>query len=255
MSFIPRFFLPSATDGETEIVLDESASHYLVRVLRMAEGGRFKGFDAQERRYELVLKKADPFQAVAQIVSSEEKAPADSKILITLGQSLPKASKMDLILRQGTELGVHRFIPLLTRRSVSRPDTSQYGHKKGRWQKIIVEACRQCGRDDIPGLDSLTHWEGALDLFRKFDLVLMAYEKDAPTLQTVLESAPRAKKIMALIGPEGGWTKEEAREAEQKGAVTVHLPTPILRTETAGIAAVAMIQLFFSHPMEKESAS
>jgi 16S rRNA (uracil1498-N3)-methyltransferase len=160
---------------------------------------------------------------------------------------------MDLILRQGTELVVHRFIPLLTRRSISRPDIAQYGHKKSRWQKIVVEACRQCGRDDIPGLDPVTKWEKALELFREFDLVLMAYEKDAPTLQTVLESAPRSKKILILIGPEGGWTKEEAREAEQGGAAPVHFPTPILRTETAGIAATAMIQFFFSHRMENET--
>jgi len=253
MSFVPRFFLPSVAQGQTEIALDESASHYLVRVLRMTAGGRFTGFDAQERRYELVLKRADPFQAVAQIISGGEKSPADPGILMAIGQSLPKAAKMDWILRQCTELGVNRFIPLVTQRSISRPDASRYGHKKGRWEKIIVEACRQCGRNDIPALDPVTKWEKALGLFAEFDLVLMAYEKNAPTLKTVLESASLAKKVMVLIGPEGGWTKDEVREAEQHGAVSVHLPTPLLRTETAGGAVAAMIRLFFSHRTENET--
>ncbi len=152
---------------------------------------------------------------------------------------------MDLILRQATEAGVRHFIPLVTERSISRPDTSQYGHKNDRWQKILVEACRQCGRSDIPGLDPVTDWKQALELFSQFDMVLMPYEKEAPTLRTMLESNSSAKKILILIGPEGGWSKTEVREAEERGGSPVHLPTPILRTETAGLAVVSMIQFFY----------
>ncbi len=205
MSFIPRLFLSSVPLGQKEIVLDESSSRYLTKVLRLAEGARFYGFDPQSVQYELALKKADPNQAVAQVLSRTEKKEGSSQSLIALGQSMPKSAKMDLILRQGTEAGVHRFIPLITQRSISRPESSGREHKNERWQKILVEACRQCGRKNSTG------------------------------------------KILILVGPEGGWSPAEVTEAEEMGAYPVHLPTPILRTETAGVAVVSMIQFFKSH--------
>jgi 16S rRNA (uracil1498-N3)-methyltransferase len=247
MSFIPRLFLPNVPLGQKEISLDESSSRYLTKVLRLTEGVRFFGFDSQSIQYELVLKKADQKQAVAEVLSRSEINKGDFQNFIALGQSLPKAAKMDLILRQGTEAGVHRFIPLITQRSISRPESSGREHKNERWQKILVEACRQCGRNDVPKLDDITEWKKCLELFREFDLVLMPYEKEALTLRTVLESRNNAGKILILVGPEGGWSPEEVREAEEKGAYPVHLPTPILRTETAGVAVVSMIQFFKSH--------
>ena len=108
----------------------------------------------------------------------------------------------------------------------------------------MVEACRQSGRNDVPQLDDVTEWKKVLTLFGGFDQVLLPYEKEAPTLKTVLESKPSARKLLLLIGPEGGWCGDEVREAEEKGAEPVHLPTPILRTETAGISVISMIQFF-----------
>ena len=245
MSFIPRLFLPSISEKQGEIALDESASRYLVKVLRLTEGSVFTGFDTKGRQYELAVKKSDSRQAIASILTCREKSPDSANSFIALGQSLPKAAKMDLILRQATETGVHRFIPLVTQRSISRPEASQYEHKSDRWHKILVEACRQCGRNDVPQLDLVTDWAEALELFGQFDQVLLPYEKEAPTLKTVLESNSPAKKILVLVGPEGGWAREEVRQAEEKGAALVHLPTPILRTETAGVAIVSMIQFFY----------
>jgi 16S rRNA (uracil1498-N3)-methyltransferase len=245
MSFVPRLFLPSISEKQGEITLDESASRYLVKVLRFTEGSIFAGFDSEGRQYELAVKKSDSHQAIASILNCREKNPSGMNSFIALGQSLPKAAKMDLILRQATEMGVHRFIPIVTQRSVSRPEASQYEHKSGRWHKILVEACRQCGRNDVPQLDLVTDWAKALELFGQFDQVLLPYEKEAPTLSTVLESNSSARKILVLVGPEGGWAREEVRQAEEKGAAPVHLPTPILRTETAGVAVVSMIQFFY----------
>jgi 16S rRNA (uracil1498-N3)-methyltransferase len=248
MSFIPRLFLAtSPLPEQKEIVLDESASRYLVKVLRLESGTRFLGFDSQATEYELALQQTENIPATAKILSRQEKSQTHPDNWIALAQSLPKGPKIDLILRQGTEAGVNRFIPLVTQRSISRPDESQFEHKNNRWQKILVEACRQCGRNDLPQLDEVTDWKKCLELFGEFDQVLLPYEKEAPTLKTVLESNATAKKILILVGPEGGWSKDEVREAQLKGAAAVHLPTPILRTETAGLAIVAMIQYALSH--------
>lgn len=248
MSSIPRLYLSKVGVGQVEVLLEPSASSYLVKVLRFTEGAPLKGFDADGREYDLVLAGVGPEGARVRIVSRKETAAEGAAIRITLAQSLPKASKMDLVLRQGCEAGAHRFIPFLSRRSVSRPEASQFGHKNDRWAKILVEACRQCGRAQVPRLDPVTEWKDLLPLFREFDLVLLPFEKEAPTLRTVLESRPEARDLLVLIGPEGGWDPEEMGEAEGRGALPVHLPTPILRTETAGVAVLSMLQFFYSGP-------
>ena len=248
MSFIPRLFLATAPSlDQKEILLDESASRYLIKVLRMESGSRFLGFDAKAVEYELILNQTESIPATATVLSCREGNAARQSHWIALAQSLPKGPKIDLILRQGTEAGVNRFIPVVTQRSISRPDESQKDHKNSRWQKILVEACRQCGRADVPLLDEVTDWKSCLDLFTEFDQVLLPYEKEAPTLKTVLESSAVVRKILVLVGPEGGWSRDEVWEAQQRGAAAVHLPTPILRTETAGLAVVSMIQYAFSH--------
>jgi 16S rRNA (uracil1498-N3)-methyltransferase len=253
MSFVPRLYLPSILENQNEITLDESASRYLVKVLRMEEGDRARGFDDQGRQYELTLKKIEGQRVHATVLSRREPPPELESLSLTLGQSLPKSSKMDLILRQGTEAGVHRFLPILTQRSVSRPEESQWNHKNERWGKILVEACRQCGRTDLPHLDGVSDWLKVLESFKEFDLVLLPYEGEAPTLRTMLESKPQARKILVLIGPEGGWAPQEVRDAEEKGAAPVHLPTPILRTETAGIVTASMIRFFYASAPEGAS--
>ena len=248
MSFIPRLFLATAPlPNQNEMVLEESASRYLVKVLRLESGARFLGFDIRGVEYELVLNQIESIPALATVVSRREKNGDNPGLWIALAQSLPKGPKIDLILRQGTEAGVNQFIPLITQRTISRPDESRLEHKNNRWQKILVEACRQCGRSDLPQLDEITDWKSCLDLFSQFDQVLLPYEKEAPTLKTVLESVPVVRKLLVLVGPEGGWTRDEVSEAQQRGAAAVHLPTPILRTETAGLAVVSMIQYAFSH--------
>ncbi len=253
MPFVPRLFLSSVSSGLSEIVLDASLSRYLVKVLRLKEGDKFLGFDGRGLEGELTLVKASAEEARASLGVVNQGRQEESRLFIALGQGLPKGSKMDLILRQGTEAGVHRFLPLVTQRSVARPEPSQYRHKGDRWGKILVEACRQCGRKDVPKLDPITPWKEALEGFAGFDLVLLPYEKEAPSLATVLESNSSAHRILALVGPEGGWSEEEVHQAQEKGAHPVHLPTPILRTETAGLAVVSMIRFFFSAKEDKVS--
>ena len=244
MSFVPRLFLPSLPPAGVEVSLPGPISRYLVKVLRLGAGDRFYGFDGKGMEWEFIIKESNVQAATASRAEKKSKSVMTSSLQLALAQGLPKGSKMDLILRQGTEAGTHRFIPLLTQRSVSRPEDSKYQHKNARWQKILVEACRQCGRADVPQLDLVTPWKDMLKHFDEFDLVLMPYEREAPDLRTVLELKPTAGKILVLIGPEGGWAENEIRQAHEAGAQPVHLPTPILRTETAGLVAVSMVQFF-----------
>ncbi|MGH7739354.1 MAG: RsmE family RNA methyltransferase [bacterium] len=243
MGSIPRIFLRETPKAGLEFPMDPSLSHYLTRVLRLGAGAPFRAFDPSGAEYEMVLTGTETPDAVARMISKIQDAP-EKPLRIVLGQSLPKGSKMDLILRQGTEIGLDQIIPLLTERSISRPDKDQWEHKRDRWQKILIEACRQCGRRDVPELSPLTDWGAALESFSQYDQVLLPYEKEAPSFRDVLESNSTSRRILILIGPEGGWTPEEVAGAQSKGACVTHLPVPILRTETAGLAAAAMIRFF-----------
>ena len=245
MTFLPRLFLQTLSPVVHEFPLEESSARYLRKVLRLKEGDPFRGFDSQGREYELILGPTDSRPATARVVSSRESREGESQGTLTLAQGLPKGSKMDLILRQGTEAGVDRFIPLLTQHGVSRPDSGGQAHKMDRWGKILVEACRQSGRNRVPALDPLTEWKSILGKFPEFDLVLMPYEKEAIGLRSALETKPQSRHLLVLIGPEGGWSREEVAQAQDQGALPVHLPTPILRTETAGIAAVSMVRFYW----------
>jgi 16S rRNA (uracil1498-N3)-methyltransferase len=243
MGSVPRIFLRETPLVGSTLSLELSLSHYLVKVLRLGAHSPFVGFDPKGGEYEMTLVNADAQKSDARVLRQTKEAPSES-LWIALGQGLPKGAKMDLILRQGTEIGIHQMIPVLTERSVSRPEPGQWEHKRDRWQKILVEACRQCGRRDVPELKPLTDWKILLESFKDYDLVLLPYEKEAPSLRGVLESNPESRRILILIGPEGGWAPGEVEQAQTHGACVTHLPVPILRTETAGLAAAAMVQFF-----------
>lgn len=239
-----RIFLSRPVTGDAAVPLDPATSHYLTRVLRMKEGDRFQGFDTMGAAYDLSVASLPGGGIVAKIVARHP-AAVPPAVKITLAQSLPKGPKLDTILRQGTEMGVNSFMPFLSERAISRPDEDGALHKKDRWEKIVVEACRQCGRMDVPKLYSMGGWTDVLEGTKVHDLSLFMHEKEAPPLKNVLESFPNAKNIMLIVGPEGGWSPAETKDAMEAGAHPVHLPTPVLRCETAGLAAAAMVRFFY----------
>lgn len=232
-----RIFVQAPCEEGATYLPDAAGVHYLLRVLRVTPGEHFGGFDASAAGYRLEwLSEKEGFKVL-------QKTPARAQgFTLSLAQGLPKGPKYELVLRQCTEAGVHSFFPLLTERTVVRLAPEEREGKRLRWERILQEASRQCGRDDVPELSVPLTWEEALRTLEAFDLVLMLYEGDGTPLKQVFLDRPSARRILLLVGPEGGWSPREVEEAKQKGARVVHLPTPILRTETAPLAAVAMIQ-------------
>ncbi len=223
-------------EGETYLP-DAAGVHYLTRVLRVSPGESFGGFDASAYGYRLEwLSESQGFRVKGK-TAPRERGPA-----IALAQGVPKGPKFESVLRQCTEIGVRSFFPLLTERTVVRLEMDEREGKRARWERILQEASRQCGREDVPELSAPLTWEEALGILGAFDLVLMLYEGDGTPLKEVLSSCPPARRILLLIGPEGGWSPREVEEAKTKGARVAHLPTPILRAETAPLVAVSMVQ-------------
>lgn len=146
---------------------------------------------------------------------------------------------MEWILQKAVELGASEIVPVLTERCISRPDEKSMDKKLARWQKIAVEASKQCGRGRIPAVCPLMRFSEAARALGKMEKGLFFYEKGGLPLKESLR-AP-AKQIGIFVGAEGGFSPEEARLAQESGAVCVSLGNRILRCETAPLAALSAI--------------
>jgi len=230
-----RFYvLPSQITGET-ITISGSDVKHIKSVLRKDIGDEIVCFDGSGKEYLTRIVSFDK-QMIKLAILSSTNPFIDHPISITLAQGLPKSSKMDDIIRKSTELGVHEIIPVLTERSVAK------GEKSERWKKIAKEAAQQSGRKAVPGIKELLSIEKFLSINHPYELKLVPWEGEhQKSLKAVLKENENAKTICVLIGPEGGFSHEEVQKAASAGFISVSLGRTILRTETAGPAAVAMV--------------
>ena len=162
---------------------------------------------------------------------------------ITIFQGIPKSDKMELIIQKGTELGVNCFIPVKMERSVVKINDGNENKKIERWNKIASEAAKQCGRQKLPIVDSVINFENIIENISKYDIVLVPYESEQNiSIKQVLKSIKgNIASIAIVIGPEGGFSDNEINGLVSAGAKVCTLGPRILRTETAGIATVSMI--------------
>ena len=158
-------------------------------------------------------------------------------------QALPKGKKMDLILQKGTELGVRRFVPFISSRSVSRPEGGL--GKSSRWSKIVLEAARQCGRNFMPAVEKPVPFDEVISGFAEDSddgiLKLIPWEGEE-TVGIKSLADKKVREVVLLIGPEGGFSEEEVARAGAAGFRSVTLGRRLLRTETAGLATVSILQ-------------
>ncbi|APG24666.1 16S rRNA (uracil(1498)-N(3))-methyltransferase [Syntrophotalea acetylenica] len=232
-----RFFItPEALRGE-QVTLTEEIVHHLV-VLRLSEGAEIVLLDGLGTlchcRLTGLAKKTGTATVLVRSKEIERSFP------IELIQALPKADKMDLILQKGTELGVTRFLPVQTNRSVPRLEPKREEQRRQRWLRIIREAARQCRRPLLPQLAPLATLDSALAGCQSA-LRLMLWEEGSHALESVLpQQIPAGAAV--LIGPEGGFSSEEVAVARRFGFVPVRFGPRILRSETAGFAAATILQ-------------
>ncbi len=239
---IPRIYLPQPlAPGDTCAVTAEQA-RYLGIVLRMQEGEPLLVFNGTAAEYGAVIRQGEEDMAVE--ITDRRPAPAGG-IEITLCQAIPKAEKMDGIIRHATELGVGRIIPFLAERSIPRWPAAKWPQKRERWQKIAVEAARQSGRIDIPEIGGIASFAEMLDSARNGDLKLIPWEEESGIgIREVLRNPKydMMKSFSLVIGPEGGFGKEEINRARGAGFLSVSLGKRVLRVETAALAVVAILQ-------------
>jgi 16S rRNA (uracil1498-N3)-methyltransferase len=184
---------------------------------------------------------------IAGKILEEKRQPPVSPLNITLGQAILKGKKMDWILQKATELGVSRIMPLVTERTVVEPRPERADSQHRRWQEILKEAAQQAGRWEIPELNYPADFFSLAKNVFQYDLALMPWEGENQKnikheLRDALYSNPHLHHILVLIGPEGGFSDQEAALARKHRITPVTLGWRILRAETACLATLTMLQ-------------
>ena len=221
-------------EGNQAVFSKEERTHMAANRLRAGE--EFLGID--NTGFEYLIRAEGPKDGPF-VVLEKRRSDKEPGICITLYQAFPKSSKIDLALQKGVELGLSKFVPFLSARCVKRPDASSKVCE--RLRKVAAEATKQCGRAIVPEVSDLLEFEEVAKRIAGHELPILCYEEEtARSIKEALSANRTAKDIAILIGPEGGFEPWEAEQLKRAGAHSVTLGKRILRTETAGMAAVSM---------------
>jgi 16S rRNA (uracil1498-N3)-methyltransferase len=232
------FFDPQSRKGDTIFLPDEESRH-AVKVLRLSAGSGIELLDGQGTVYQATIVTAGR-QVEAQIIGIVAKDEGAGKT-VWVGQGILKGEKMDTVVQKCTELGVTRFSPFESSRCQGKADPRQNRKRHERWQRIGLAACKQCLRPKLMELDPPVN---LADLLRDSDatLRLLFWEEEKDVHLQDIAALPEARSVALLLGPEGGFSRDEATLARQLGWTTVSLGARILRAETATLTAVSIIQ-------------
>ena len=226
--------------GDKAIITGSEARH-VSRVLRRDVGDRLNLVDENGFEYLAVIVSKSQQDLEVKLLEKYP-PPKESPIKVVLGQALPKARKMDYIVQKATELGVHTIIPFYSTRTVPRLHGERQEKKCERWQKIVLEASKQCGRKVIPKVEEIVTFEEILEKWEDNSLKIILWEDEKNNrLHNVLKNLQQFKKVVVLVGSEGGFTDKEIAAARERAFKSAGLGNAILRTETAGIYLLSVL--------------
>ena len=236
MSSVPRFWVDSALRAGGSCRLPEDSAHHAVHVLRVREadevvlfngrGGEYRGRVASIRRLEVSID-----------VLEHRAVERESPLQVVLVQGISSGERMEFTIRKAVELGVAEIQPVLAAASVARPKGERAANRQGHWQKIVISACEQCGRNRIPPVHPLTE----VDKYRdqgEGEKILLSPSSELPFSRYVKD---RGNRFVIAAGPEAGFTQAEEEKFVSLGFVPLRLGARVLRTETAALAALAAL--------------
>jgi 16S rRNA (uracil1498-N3)-methyltransferase len=234
-----RFFVERTHAIGDEIAIDGSDAHKIVHVLRLRDGDDVEVVDSSGQTFSASIA-VDKTNVRVRIDALLAATPQE-RVAIDLAQAVPKSQKMDFIIEKASELGVRAIFPLVSERTTAR-EIGQPKHE--RWQRLARSAAAQCGRSHVARIDPLLGFDDLLKRFPEYGVVLFAWEL-APrvALREILPALlDGVRSLLLVIGPEGGFSHDEAARAAAAGARAVWLGRRILRTETAGLAMLSIVE-------------
>ncbi|MGI9246832.1 MAG: 16S rRNA (uracil(1498)-N(3))-methyltransferase [Steroidobacteraceae bacterium] len=235
---LTRVHVDSALQSDTDLELPEAAAYHVGKVLRLREGALIAAFDVSGHDFNCEMMSVKGDRVVVR-VGARTPGIAESPLRITLVQAVSRGERMDWTLQKATELGVQAIVPVLSARSVVRLDEKQSERKLRHWQAIVAVACEQCGRSVVPEV------RAPLELSRYLasgarEGQRLVLSPTGPASLAGLHSL--GTRVELLIGPEGGLDDAELARAADAGYSPVRLGPRVLRTETAGIVALTVLQ-------------
>ncbi len=234
---LPRFYCREALSPGAHVELPEPVARHAVRVLRLPPGAPMILFDGRGGEYSARIERIERDRVVAELAAWHD-VERESSLSITLIQALQAGDKMDYTIQKAVELGVRSIVPVESRRSVLRLAGERAGKRVAHWQGVAASACEQCGRNQVPNVAPLEKLENWLARPAHGTLRLML----APDAEHLLAEIRPVGDVQLLIGAEGGLDSQEILAARQAGFQAVRLGPRVLRTETAGLAALAAMQ-------------
>lgn len=221
--------------GET-VSLDTAAANHIARVLRLRTGSALTLFNGRGGEYAATLTSLSKWEVVVEVGPFRDR-DVESPLEIILVQGISRGERMDYTVQKAVELGVTRIIPVITERTAVKLDSSRWEKKLRHWQGVIISACEQCGRNRLPELSPIMPLHEYLEHCGSGLKLLLD-----PRATTGISNLAVQSDVTLLIGPEGGLSHKEQEAAAQARFKGIRFGPRILRTETAAIAAVSILQ-------------
>lgn len=238
-------------DAGGDVDLSEDTAHHIRHVLRLRPGQSIELRDGRGNGWSGVIREMNR-QGIRVAVGEKQTLDRESSLRLTLALAFSRSDRMELVLRQATEMGVHRFIGFAAERSDYHLVRPQMERRMERWRKISREALCQCGRMSLPEvfmvpdaaalISHAAEWEATAGEGLK---ILAREEAERQSLSSLLDGYPACRRMLVVVGPEGGWSKGEGDQFVEAGFHAVHLGPRTLRLETAAVALLAVVQLLW----------
>ncbi|MCY3556933.1 MAG: RsmE family RNA methyltransferase [Gemmatimonadetes bacterium] len=244
-SYVP----PERITENSALVADKDEQHHLARALRKRPGDAVQFVDGEGWIYDGVLVRMKP-EIEIEIRDRRRDRETESPE-VTLAPSLLKGTRLDTVVEKATELGVAAILPMRSARTVAggRPASGPSGQRMERWRRIALSAMKQSLRARLPRIEPVKSMEDIVGTASSYDLALIAWEEEGDRrLDLVAGLDAKARRVLLMIGPEGGFAREEIAMAREAGLVTVSLGRSRLRSDTAAIAGLALLMAALDAP-------
>jgi 16S rRNA (uracil1498-N3)-methyltransferase len=238
---MPRFYVPQPRIERGMLRIEGNEVKHIRRVLRLKAGDEITVFNGSGKEYEGTIVEEGP-SSVLIMIQNILPSQRESHLEITLAQSLLKGEKMEYLIQKATELGAKEIIPFFSSRSVPLLEKSRGLKRYHRWERIVIEASKQCGRGLVPDIRPLQDYSEMLQAAHRDSLRLILWEGEGARLKEVLEGSKEKRRIFFIVGPEGGLTPDEVEQAKRTGFFPVTLGERILRSETASLCLLSILQ-------------
>ncbi len=239
---IPRVFTEQPLSPGSELALEQRATHYLSQVLRLKVGRELILFNGDGYDYPAVISQAGRRDIVCQLATTAELIANESPLHIELGIAISKGDRMDWVIQKATELGVSQITPLFSERVDVKLPEDRREKKWQHWQQVMISACEQSGRAKLAKLSPITELPQWLDESTQHQNSTLNIVLCPSTTQHTNLSLAENQRLRLLVGPEGGLSDSEIEQALTSGFYALQLGPRVLRTETAPLAAISILQ-------------